>query len=45
MLKALLDEPYSLHDFSQFTGYIKSLLPLFGIYGLILAGGVFALRQ
>ena len=44
MLKALHDEPYSLHDFSQFTGYLKSLLPLFGIYGLILAGGVFALQ-
>ena len=44
MLKALRNEPYSYRDFSQFAKYFKALLPLFGIYAVILAAGVFALQ-
>ena len=44
MLKALRNEPYSYRDFSQFAKYFKALLPLFGMYAVILAAGVFALQ-
>ena len=44
MLKALRNEPYSYRDFSQFAKYFKALLPLFGIYAVILAAGVLALQ-
>ena len=44
MLKALRNESYSYRDFSQFAKYFKTLLPLFGMYAMILAAGVFALQ-
>lgn len=44
ILKALRNQTYTCRDFAAFGPYLKKLVPLFGIYLILLGAGVFLIQ-